>query len=117
MIISTLYHFHPELYRVLEAYPSFYERIRRWSEADDTLPPHTVLQRLEGTEIDLRKVMSDRKGSAPPASAGGTASPTPEPMLENAFADPAEGNVFRIQKLIRELGPVPVSTVERYLVR
>lgn len=99
---SCLYHFHPELYRVVEANPSFYEFLSRWSAAEPNLPEHSVLKGLETPRI---------------AQITSGSSPTPQVSFRDAYVDPAAGNVFRIQSLFRKVGALNVTTVEEYLVR
>lgn len=103
-IFTCLYHFHPELYRVLEAHPEFYEQIRRWARLDQSLPSHSAFRALSQAEVAL-------------ASDSGATTPTAEPQRVSAYADPSEGNVFRIQKLIADFRPVTRDEALAYLVR
>jgi hypothetical protein len=103
VIISCLYQFHPGLYRILEAHPQFYEQIRRWSLQDGTAMKHPAFEGLRESEQAIKTAQAQT-------------TPTAEAQLESAFADPAEGDVFRLQKLIRTLGPVTQSEISEFLV-
>jgi hypothetical protein len=116
VIFSCLYHFHPDLYRLVEAYPEFYEQLSRWAEQDPTQIPHPIFNSLTGIEFDVLQPPSGWTKSSTLTGSSQT-TPTASIMWQAAFADPAEGNVLRIQKLIRDVGSVPVSEVEEYLVR
>jgi len=100
VIFACLYQFHPELYRILEVQPRFYEEVRRWALGDPAAMQHPV---FEGITMSLRQVQN-------------TAAPTPGLPLESAYVDPAEGNVFRVQGVIAGFGEVQTSEVEKYLV-
>jgi hypothetical protein len=101
VIFSCLYQFHPEVYRILEAHPRFYEEVRRWARLDGTLPDYAVLKSLGRSEV---------AGKTNPST------PTAEPERVSAFADPAEGNVLRVQSLIASFRPVTRTEVGEYLV-
>jgi predicted KAP-like P-loop ATPase len=103
-IFTCLYHFHPELYRVLEAHPRFYLEIRLWAQFDKTVPDHPAFKALSPSEREIKTDAS-------------TTTATPQPLSGNAYADPVEGNVFRIQKLIAESGPLTEDAVVESLVR
>jgi hypothetical protein len=101
VIFSCLYQFHPELYRILETHPLFYGEIRGWARLDATIVEHPVFKGL---------------GRAEMAGKGDPSAPTADPQRVNAYADPAEGNVFRVQGLIATFRPVTRTEVETYLV-
>lgn len=102
-ILACLYFFHPELYRVLEGHPVFYQEIRRWAQLDKTVLEHSAFKTLDRSQ---RGLTTDASGTAP----------TPEPQWESAYPDPAEGNVFRIQKLISDFRPLTAAEVIEGLV-
>ncbi len=99
-IFTCLYQFHPDLYRVIEAHPRFYIEIRKWASQDKTAAPHEVFERLK---VTLRAIDNP-------------SSPTPTPSLVDAFADPAEGNVFRLQRLIKDFRVATETEVLDFLV-
>jgi KAP family P-loop domain len=101
VIFSCLYQFHPEVYRILETHPLFYLEIRGWAKLDGTITKHAVFSTLGQSEV---------AGKSDPST------PTAEPLRVNAFADPAEGNVFRVQGLIASFRPVTRTEIEFYLV-
>lgn len=101
IIFACLYQFHPELYRILEMQPRFYEEIRRWALGDAATIKHPA---FEGITMALRQ--AQRAANAP----------TPGPSLDSAYVDPAEGNIFRVQGLIAGFREVQTSEVEMYLV-
>jgi hypothetical protein len=102
-IFSCLYFFHPELYRVLEGHPAFYEEIRRWAQFDKTMIDHPAFKALDRSQRSLKTDAADTTA-------------TPEPQWESAYSDPVEGNVFRIQKLISSFRPIGADEVLAALV-
>lgn len=103
VIFACLYQFHPEIYRVLEAYPEFYRQIRSWALLDATLMEHSVFKGLEKSQ---NMFQTDKSATTA----------TPQPQRTSAFADPVEGNVLRIQGLIADFRDVTESEVQRYQV-
>ena len=95
VLISVLYHFHYDLYRIVSWEPQFYELLREWANGRESNHPA-----LAG--LDRRQV--------PEADASQT-TPTPRPGLISAFPDPARGNVLRVQLLMNELGVVPEAEI------
>lgn len=91
VMIVCLYQFHPDLYRVLEAEPKFYEEIRRWANGN------------KSTVEILDNLRLPRPPIGKPSSTG------EDPTLGDFFSDPGEPTVFRSQDLIQSLGPVTVS--------
>jgi hypothetical protein len=103
VIFSCLYQYHPDLYRLVEADSKFYLRLLGWAKADRALPDHPSFQGLG-------------RISNPQWTDKGESTVTAEPSWLDAFADPSEGNVLRIQRLISDLGPVTTTEVDTYLV-
>jgi hypothetical protein len=103
VIFSCLYQFHPDVYRILEKQPRFYQQIRQFSLPDGPAVEHPVLRRLILSE---KAILS--------AASATLATPAGEPV--DAFPDPAEGNVLRVQKLIRTFRPATTTEVVDFLV-
>jgi hypothetical protein len=101
-IFACLYFFHPELYRIVEGQPAFYEEIRRWAQFDKAAD-HPAFKALDLSERSLKTDAADTTA-------------TPEPQWESAYSDPVEGNVFRIQKLISSFRPIGADEVLAALV-
>jgi hypothetical protein len=102
VIFSCLYHFHPELYRIVEANRRFYEFLSQWANGTPNLPEYALLKGLETPQV---------------IQTAGGASPFPQTTARDAYVDPAAGNVFRLQSLMQKVNAVNVTTVEEYLVR
>jgi hypothetical protein len=105
VIFTCLYQFHPEIYRVLETYSGFYREIRTWSLGEPSALDHVVFKGLGRSQI------------AQQTDASATAATPAAPQRTDAFPDPAEGNVLRIQALIADFREVTKTEVEMYLVR
>jgi hypothetical protein len=104
VIMTCLYHFHPELYRLVEAHGhGFYDKLRRWAKGHrEEATLHPRLGELE----DAWTIRLDDDGGS-----------TQEPNLgESAFADPVEGNVFRIQRLVQSTGSVSKTEIQNFLL-
>jgi hypothetical protein len=88
---AALYQFHPELYRQLTAYRKpFYDELRDWCRGVLQDAKHPFSQQLERS---WRVRKSDPKATTPEES-----------LLDvQAFPDPVEGGVLRVQRLIAEL--------------
>ena len=103
VIMTCLYQFHPELYRLVEAHEhKFYNKMQRYAKGHRaTASVHPRLQELE----DAWTIESD-----PNAVSN-------EPVMgELAFADPVEGNVFRIQRLVADTGGVSRTEINTFLL-
>ncbi|MBS0197099.1 MAG: hypothetical protein JSR77_10100 [Planctomycetes bacterium] len=88
LVMASLYHFHPEAYRVLEAHTDgFYEELWQWCTrtGEDKDKDHGCLAGLERA-FKIAK----------PASAGDN----PLPEMRPLYADYSRGNVLRIQQLL-----------------
>ncbi len=93
VVVAVIYYFHPDLFRVMEAEPKFYEEIRRWSTGNVTT--YDMLIRLHL-----------------PSPPTGTPSTTTEPpSLGETYLDPGEPTTFRAQKLVMDLGPVTTTEI------
>ena len=104
VIMACLYQYHPELYRLVEHYPRFYEQLRLWANGDRVEFEHEVFS-PRNLQLSLAR---------PPSGADADERrPTPSKAQVDTFPDPVRGNVLRIQSLIRDLGPVPESVVRR----
>ena len=88
-IMSCLYHFHPQIYRLLEANPAFYNEMLLWVQ--DPKPGHAV---FEGIKI-VSDTVSDRSVRMP---------------------DPAIGDFFRIARLVRDAADVTETEVKHHLL-
>ena len=98
VIMACLYQYHPELYRLVEHYPRFYEQLRLWANGDRVEFEHEVFS-PRNLQLSLAR---------PPSGADADERrPTPSKAQVDTFPDPVRGNVLRIQSLIRDLGPVP----------
>lgn len=102
VLMASLYQYHPELYRRVEWDPLFFEALSQWAGGRPN--DHDALQCV---------VRPDQ----PPAKSASTSDPTLTPELNPAHPDPEQGNILRVQSLIRKLGPVPEDEIRRYLLR
>jgi len=93
-VMACLYHFHYEIYRLIEGYPSYYHKVREWAEGKNEDKRLEALTRIR------------EPGQVDPKPA------TKEPEMELSYADPMRGNVFRIQQLMCELGEVRIDLIE-----
>jgi hypothetical protein len=89
IIMSCLYHFHPQIYRLLESDPSFYNEMLLWAEGKSSVNPA-----FEGI-----KVVSETAA---------------EHMVRNP--DPATGDFFRIARLVRDVTDTTETEVKNYLL-
>ena len=88
-IMSCLYHFHPQIYRVLESYPAFYNEMLLWAEGQDSSNPA-----FEGIKL-VSETSAKNTVKSP---------------------DPATGDFFRITRLVREVKDVLETEVKHYLL-
>jgi len=88
-IMSCLYHFHPQIYRVLESRPAFYNEMLLWAGG----------QASEQPAFEGLKVLGDKEG---------------QHSVRNP--DPATGDVFRITRLVREAKDATETEVRNYLL-
>jgi hypothetical protein len=93
VLVACLYVFHPELYRIVEAYPEYIVEVAKWARGQAS--EHKLLEALE-------RVQAPRKATAAPGTQPEPASPD-EVSLVPAFPDPIRGNVFRIQSLLEQI--------------
>ena len=106
---ACLYHDHHKLYRMIESDGSFYDRIYRWATGlepsdPETKQPHELL-------CSLRLPMGYR-----PSDEKSEQEPTPTSTSYESFPDPVRGNVFRLQSLVQEIGPLVTSELRNYLL-
>lgn len=94
VLMANLYLYHDELYRMILAKPSFYNLVRQWANCEDV--GHPLLTQLDRP---LSKVKEDDRA------------PVPEDRLEDAFIDPVQEDVFRVQVLVRQLGDVTIDEI------
>lgn len=88
LIMASLYHFHPEVYRVLEAHTDgFYEELWQWCTrtSEDKDKDHGCIAGLDRAF----KITAPAK-----------ASDNPLPEMRPLYADYSRGNVLRIQQLL-----------------
>jgi hypothetical protein len=104
VLISYLYQFHQELYRILEWKPAFFAKIRLW--ADGKPVDNEAFAGLRPA------LVADQAAAASDVKAAVAA-----PTLEDAYPDPVRGHVLRVQSLIRKLGPVTVTEIGDHLLR
>jgi hypothetical protein len=91
LIMSSLYHFHPQIYRVLEAHPDeFYESLFKWCgrNAADDKEDHICMKGIDRAYRSVRPVGDP------------TANTLPE--MHSLYVDYSRGDVLRVQKLILE---------------
>jgi hypothetical protein len=93
VLVACLYVFHPELYRVVEAYPEYIVEIATWSRGQAS--EHKLLGALE--RVRVPRTAKSEPGNQPEPATPGTTS------LVAAFPDPIRGNVFRIQSLLDQI--------------
>lgn len=95
LVLAALYHFHPDIFRVLEAEPRFYKEIKRWASGETS--NYSIL-----TNLRLPR-MPD--GNSVPANPG------MPPSLSEFFVDPGDPTMFRLQDLVIELGNLTPSDI------
>lgn len=106
VVLAYLYQFHPDIYRVIEWDPAYFQVLQQWCEKPDGHVQHDL---LIGLKRDYVNVLFDSSTSNdPPDSVG-----RPEKM----FPDPARGNVLRVQKLIQELGAIADHEIASLLLK
>jgi hypothetical protein len=88
-IMSCLYHFHPQIYRVLELNPGFYNEMLLWAEGKKT--GHAV---FDGIKV-VSETVADHTVRIP---------------------DPATGDYFRIARLVRDVKDVTETEVKNHLL-
>lgn len=110
VVFTYLYHFHQRLYRLLWETPrELYDELLNWCEGR----PTTADEHFDDLELRLAPPAAD----SPLADRAGRA-PTPDaPELVRTFLDPAAGNVFHLERLIRDLGPITEEEAEANLLR
>jgi len=93
LIFACLYHFHPEIYRLIEVHPQFYNELWKWCQQDGSARDHDAFEGLRAPLI-----------------------PTSPTASDSAFADPNEGNILRIQGLVRKHDAITPTDVQTFLV-
>lgn len=100
LLMACLYQYHPELYRRIEWDSRFFQTLCQWATGDPV--EHTILGAVTRPEEPV----------APPEGAL-----TAKPELRLSHPDPEQGNVLRVQSLIRELDPVTKDEIQSLLLR
>lgn len=88
VIMASLYMFHPEIYRIIEAHPLFYQQVLDWAA---------------GNESNDNRLKEIQRISERSENANKLATPNAEPPTP-IFTDPMRGFIFRVQGLVRDLG-------------
>lgn len=103
VLMTYLYRFHPEIYRMLDGYPAFAEKLVLWCESPTREGLHPVLQGIQTPEM---------------AAASDPSSETPEPTGRwlPQYPDPSDSHVFWAQKLVVELGTITAEEIRRHRV-
>lgn len=105
LILAALYHFHPKVYRILEAHPErFYPMLYAWcaNETIDAAPDHPCLQNIE------------REGRPKgPSSVGAN---TLQEWI-SSLPDPSRGDVLRVQRLIYHARPYQKASIQSLLLK
>jgi predicted KAP-like P-loop ATPase len=105
LIMASLYHFHPEVYRVLEAHTDgFYESLWAWCarSGEDKVPDHTCVAGLE---------------RAYKISSPANATDIPLPEMRSLHIDYSRGHVLRIQKLLYHARPFTKTQIQALLLK
>ena len=96
VVMACLYQFHYEVYRIVESDPKFYAN---------------VVDRAYGKDVGHRSLTAELPE---------TLQESPRERTAEAFAptfpDPMRGDVFRIQALVRALGPIPEDDIRRCML-
>lgn len=90
LLVALLYQFHPDLFRLLEDQPLYYEEIRRWASGGGS--DHGPLKYLQ-----IRPLKSGAAGSADPGAG---------PVFGELYLDPGDPTYFRFQQLVADLQAV-----------
>jgi hypothetical protein len=125
VVLAYLYLFHPEIYRVIEWEPTFYQELRNWCERPSTsltsppiatTPPSTAAS-PSPTASPVHELFRSLARPHEPISDPSAATPATSPGRPT-FPDPARGNVFRMQSLVRSLGDfVTTALIKDCLLR
>ena len=115
-VLAYLYQFHPEIYRVIEWQPAFFQELRNWCERGAPAPLG-LDTRPDPTAVPVHELF--RALTRPHEPHTDPMAPTPITAGDrDTFPDPARGNVFRIQKLVRAIGSqVTPELIEECLLR
>ena len=110
VVYSYLYHFHQGLYRLLwESPKELYDELLNWCQGR----PTSAARQFQG--LEQRRAPP---GAESPAADRAERGPTPEaPELVRVFLDPAAGNVFHVEDLIRDLGPLTEDEAEANILQ
>lgn len=103
VLMTYLYRFHPEIYRMLDAYPKFAEKLVLWCENPAQEGLHPSLQGIQTPDM---------------AGARNDAAETPEPtgQLLPQYPDPSDSHVFWAQKLVVALATITSTEIQRHRV-
>lgn len=102
VVLACLYQFKPELYQTLEGWPAFWIELHRWATGRPT--KHPLLVNLEGRYTRLPADEAEKE----PVRAG---------EREEAFLDPAQAHVLRLEALIDDIGELEPDHIVPYLLR
>jgi hypothetical protein len=104
LILASLYHFHPEIYRVLEAHDeAFYDRLWKWCAQSEKQPDD------HASVIDLERAFTVQA----PANAG----MAKLPGMNSMHGDYSRGNILRIQRLVYDARPFTRNQIRALLLK
>jgi len=104
VLMASLYLYHHDLYRLVQADRKFFERIADYARSGNT--DHEVLKRYKPVFGQTEKPGRPEERE-----------PIPPEAAEPTFPDPVSADVLRIQSLVRDLGVVTEEELLRYLLR
>lgn len=119
VIMALLYHFHPRIYRILEAHPEeFYPKLWNWcanNNPNTPIDPAAKDPKSPGVDPDHDCLIGlDREGRpAGPSEAGMNELPN---WISN-LPDYSRGDVARLQRLIYHARPYSKSSIQSFLLR
>lgn len=104
LIIASLYHFHPEVYRVLEAHTdAFYEQLWQWCARSEELKgEHGCFQGIDRAFTVMSPATPDVASL---------------PEMRSLHIDYSRGNVLRVQKLVYHARPFTRDQIRALLLK
>ena len=100
--MAGLYHFHPELYRLVEKDPECIEIIARWSKTGEKGDHDSIFGSIKLPSHSKTTDSLDHGA-------------TPQPGFTSAHLDPLRGNTFWMQKLFATMEPTKTQ-IKAYIL-
>ncbi len=103
MAMAYLYQFFHELYKRVESDPRFFNNVIEWCTEGESR--HEFLENII-LPASAAKTVSEEAGKTPKK----------ELELIPSYPEPGDPRIFHIQKLLQDIGDVPTSTLQNYIL-